>query len=107
VAKRANQARLVKATSRAAAPPEVPGARPKFSRHMALYYLDDLAEQFNDIASVAISGLAYQKTRAEDYKDPVSISLLRVIQEQTDGSVNVSEELRKMLEALPTEVSNG
>jgi hypothetical protein len=91
----------------ASLPHSGPNARPKFSRGMALFYLNDLDEQFNDIASVAISGLAYQRTRAEDHKDPVTISLLRVIQEQTDSSVNVTTELRKMLETLPAEVSHG
>jgi hypothetical protein len=105
--KTTKQARLVKASSRVAASPDAPNARPKFSRGMALFWLNDLDEQFNDIASVAISGLAYQKTRADDYKDPVTISLLRVIQEQTDSSVNVTNELRKMLEALPAEVPHG
>jgi hypothetical protein len=81
--------------------------RPKFSQEMALYWLNDLDEQFNDIASVAISGLAYQKTRYEDCKDPVMRSLLRVIQEQTDSSVKVSNELRKMLKSLPKEANPG
>jgi hypothetical protein len=116
MAKTAKQARLVGAKSRAEAPriaqavaasPYAPDARPKFSREMALFWLNGLEEQFNDIASVAISGLAYQKTRYEDCKDPVMCSLLRVIQEQTDSSVKVSNELRTMLETLPKEEKHG
>jgi hypothetical protein len=57
--KTAKQARSVRASSRAGASSEVPDARPQFTREMALYWLKDLDEQFNDIASVAISGLAY------------------------------------------------
>jgi hypothetical protein len=73
----------------------------------AYYRLDGLEEQFNDIASLAISGRAYQETRADGHKDPVMLSLLRVIQEQTDGSVRAGDELRTMLETLPKEASHG
>jgi hypothetical protein len=90
-----------------AASPEAPDARPKFSRGMALLWLDGVDEQFSNIASLAIGGRAYQETRAEDYKDPVMLSFLRVIQQQTDDSTQASNELRKMLETLPMEAHNG
>jgi hypothetical protein len=73
----------------------------QLSRKMALFWLNAIDEQFNDIASVAIGGLAYQETRFEECKDPVTRSLLRVIQQQTDDSTQASNELRKMLETLP------
>ena len=105
MAKTTKQARLAKASSRSAA--AAPAVRPKFSPGMALVWLDGLDEQFNGIASVAISGRAYQETRADGCEDPVMLSLLRVIQQQADESTNVSNELRKMLETLPAEVSHG
>jgi uncharacterized membrane-anchored protein YjiN (DUF445 family) len=79
---------------------------PQLSREMALFWLGDLEEQFNDIASVAISGLAYQETRIEEYKDPIVRSLLRTIQQQADDSTQISSELRTLLEKLPEYLAN-
>ena len=82
-------------------------ARPKFSRDMALHWLDDLDEQFSNVASLAITGLAYQATRIEEGKDIVMRNLLQVIQQQADDSVLAGNELRKMLETLPMEEKHG
>jgi hypothetical protein len=84
-----------------------PQGAPQLSREMALVWLDSLDEQFNNIASVAISGLAYQETRIEECKDPVVCSLLRVIQAQADDSTQISGELRTLLERLPEYLSDG
>jgi hypothetical protein len=80
---------------------------PQLSRGTALFWLDGIDEKFNDIASLAIGGLAYQETRIEEYKDPVVCSLLRVIQSQADDSTHASNELRTRLETLPKDPSNG
>jgi hypothetical protein len=70
---------------------------PQLSRGKGLVWLDGIDEQFSNIASLAISGLAYQATRIEEYKDPVMWSLLRVIQQQADSSTQASNELRTLL----------
>jgi hypothetical protein len=80
---------------------------PEFSREMALVWLDGLDEQFNNIASVVIGGLAHNAARAEEHKDPVLCGLLRVIQRQADDSTQISGELRTLLEKLPEDLSNG
>ena len=84
-----------------------PGTRPKFSRDLALHWLDGIDEQFSNVASLAIGGRAYQETRIEEYKDPVMLSFLRVIQRQADDSVKICDELRTMLATLPKEVAHG
>ena len=81
--------------------------RPQLSREMALHRLDGIDEQFSNVASLAITGLAYQATRIEEGKDVVMRNLLQVIQEQADNSVLASNELRKMLETLPVEANHG
>jgi hypothetical protein len=82
-------------------------ARPKFSREMALYWLDGLDEQFNNVVCIVLGALAYQETRADDHKDEVVCSLLRIIQGQADDSVKFGNELRKMLATLPKEANHG
>ena len=89
------------------AKPTKQAPRPKFSREMALHRLDGIDEQFSNVASLAITGLAYQATRIEEGKDIVMRNLLQVIQQQADDSVLAGNELRKMLEALPKEANHG
>src|ERR1700694_804801 len=67
--------------------------------------LDALEEKFNDIVCVALGALAHQETRSDEYKDEVTCSLLRIIQEQAKDSTKFRNELRTMLETLPKEVS--
>ncbi len=78
-----------------------PAGRPKFSREMALYWLNGLDEQFNNVVCIVLGALAYQETRRN--KDEVTCSLLRIVQEQANDSVKFGNELRKMLETLPQE----
>lgn len=84
-----------------------PGTRPKFSRDLALHWLGALDEQFNNVVCIVLGALAYQETRADDYKDEVTCSLLRIIQEQANDSVKFGNELRKILATLPKEANHG
>jgi TolA-binding protein len=69
------------------------------SRDMALFWLGQIELQFEACCSVAIAGQAFHETCTE--QDAVSETLFRVIHDEAGSAGNLNE-LRALLEALPT-----